>query len=240
MKIGAEINFNSKFILMKHKLKGKGLIRQGAPPKIRALLEKYGDQRITMLQVGRFPIYSVIERLANIISLGKWEENKAKLKYDKMFHLFFIITLEDGFSFKLERNQVVTVKTDTTAQKDEERMSVNPKGATLAKFLGKGEDKAKPQNLWVYDSISNNCQCFVRDCLRGIGAWNSALHSFVMQDAASLIEGFSWFKGIARAVTDAAAVVDHVQEGEGQHGYGKKIVFKTPVLDRVKKKYGIV
>lgn len=216
---------------MERKLKGEGLIREGAPPKIRALLDTYGDQKIVGLQVGRFPIYSAIEKLANIITLGQWEENKAKLKYDKMFHLFLLITLEGGHRFRLERNETVHVKPIPEQIEGEDRTNVKVFGHNikLRPFIDKAEAQAKPRNLWRYDAIDNNCQCFVRDCLKGSNIWTANLNAFVMQDAYKLIEGFEWFKDLAKTVTDAAAVVDHVQEGEGKT--------KTPVLDSVKKKY---
>src|SRR5579872_5917264 len=46
--------------------------------KFREFLDKYGDQHIMKLLVVRKPIFPIIEKIANLISLGKYEQVKSK------------------------------------------------------------------------------------------------------------------------------------------------------------------
>ena len=95
-----------------------GGVRKNAPPAIRRFTEQNGDAKITKIVVCRKPIVPAIERLASWVSGGRWDSNKKDLQYDKMFHLFLIMTLDNGRSIKLEKNQVVELSTNTATGSD--------------------------------------------------------------------------------------------------------------------------
>ncbi len=86
-----------------------------ASPIVRAWLEKYGDDQIADIKICRKPIFSMIEKLANLLSSGKWEENKQSLSYDKMMHLFALFRvwhrdMDNVKCFKIEKNYIVEIK----------------------------------------------------------------------------------------------------------------------------------
>jgi len=132
-----------------------------------------------------------------------------------MFHLYLVISLDNGKTFKFEKNHIPEISMGSDAGKETMAVST-PSNLSFDEFVKKGESKAGGTKLWVYDAFSANCQCFVRDLLRGAGVWTSALNSFVMQDAFAVIKGFSWFQKLTKKVTDAANVADVVAHGEGQ------------------------
>ena len=77
--------------------------------KIKKILNKYGERKIRAIRIGRRPINNKVEKAFNIISLGKWSKLRDQYYYDKLFHLFLIITLEDGSVISLEKNSIVTM-----------------------------------------------------------------------------------------------------------------------------------
>ena len=81
-------------------------VREHASPSIRRFTAANGDAKITKIVVCRMPVTPAIEKLASIISAGRWDANKKKLQYDKMWHLFMIMTLDNGKIFKIEKNHL--------------------------------------------------------------------------------------------------------------------------------------
>jgi hypothetical protein len=83
--------------------------RDVAPPRIRKFIEDHKDWTFESVQVCRAPIFSIIQKTINV--LRKITFRKADPKYDKLFHLYMLITLKspDGKSsgtWKMERNEV--------------------------------------------------------------------------------------------------------------------------------------
>ena len=80
--------------------------------KIKKILDKYGKQKIREIYIGRRPINSMVERAFDIISLGKWSKLRNEYYFDRLFHLFLILTMEDGTIISLEKNSIVTMTED--------------------------------------------------------------------------------------------------------------------------------
>ena len=82
---------------------GKGLIqrvkdiwngiRRKASPSVRKFTKENGTSNLVKIIIDRQPILSFVDTAASWLSLGLWDQNKAKLGYDKMLHLFMIIEL---------------------------------------------------------------------------------------------------------------------------------------------------
>ena len=205
-------------------------VRQRASPSIRKFLETNGDAKITKIIIGRQVVTPMVEKVASWLSLGKYDENKKKLSYDKMMHLFMIITLDNGKTFKLEKNHLPEISITSNAGND--TMAVKAQNISLNEFFGNAEKKAGGTKLWIYDAITQNCQYFVKWCLQGAGVWTDELNKFVMQDAGKVIEGLSWFQKIARKLTDTANVLDVAKEGNGKKQRFKEKIKK--VLKRLR------
>jgi hypothetical protein len=193
-------------------------VRKVAPPALRKFTEQNGDAKISTIVVCRKPIISAIEKLASWVSGGRWDANKKSLQYDKMMHLWLVIGLDNGRKIKIEKNQVVEFSTNADTGNDF-RDAPAPRSITWRAMLTAAESAAGgAEKLWVYDSITQNCQYFARAILKACGSWNAELEKFVMQDAAKVIEGMPWFQKVGRAITDAANVADVVMNGQGRFG----------------------
>ncbi len=189
--------------------------RSAGPPAVRDLISKQGIQRIAAITVCRIPVQSYIQSLLKIVSFGRSEDIKAKLAYDNLYHLYMNITLENGVSFSLEKNQVVTVgkARDRAGSKC---VSVPDVGAvTLKEFIDRGE-KALGRHFYHYDFERYNCQNFVSTLLRSSGMLTSGLDKFINQDIVTVAKSLpSAFKSFANFVTDVAGRLDILQHGAG-------------------------
>ena len=194
-------------------------VRKNAPPTMRRMMEKYGDTQIVQLKVCRKPIFTIIEKLANLLSLGKYEENKSKFSYDRMFHLFMVIRLGSGEVIKIEKNHVVEIGKTSWEQSGKGLEEVTGEaGVTLNQMVSGAEKLVGPSKLWVYDARTQNCQFFIQWLLKGCGRWTPELAKFVMQNAAGVLKDMDLLGKAARTVTDIAGIADVAMQGAG----GKK------------------
>jgi hypothetical protein len=161
------------------------------------------------------------------MSSGKWEENKEKLSYDKMFHLFMLVRvlLNGGKEkvLKVEKNHVVEiVPASWMATEQTETMIVHTHSdMTLNKMFKDGIKSVGESKFWQYDARTQNCQVFIKALWGGHSSWNSKVESFVMQDAEKVLENLGVLGKVAKVVTDVAAVADVAMNGKGhRRGYG--------------------
>jgi hypothetical protein len=171
------------------------------------------------MKVCRKPIFTIIEKLANWFSNGKWEENKKNLSYDRMMHLFVLIKLANGMTIKMEKNQVVQIanaKWDTDSKTESVPVRVS-ESMTVGSLLDKGEKHiGSAEKFWVYDARTQNCQFFIQWCLKGSGLWTTELEKFVMQDAQGVLKDLGYLGKAAKVVTDIASVGDVILNGKGK------------------------
>ena len=191
-------------------------VRKTASPSIRKFTKENGSAIVTKIVVCRQPVTPFIEKVATLISLGKWDANKKKLGYDKMLHLFMIITLNNGKTFKLEKNHLPEISSNTTIPKDHMNVGKSP-NISWADFLYRAERTAGGDRLYVYDAIRANCQNFVHDCLKGADVLTPELNKYIMQNATAVIEGLPWFEKLARKLTDTRNVLDVAQNGGNEN-----------------------
>lgn len=200
---------------VKETLKG---VRKHASPSVRQWLEKHGDVQISDVVIARKPIYSMIEKLANLFSSGQWEKNKEKLSYDRMFHLFMLIRLSDGTVAKVEKNQVVEIKSARWGvDRETEHLKYSiANGKTMNELVKGAEAKVGAEKVWVYDARTQNCQFFLKWLLSDAGGWTKEIEQFVMQDAEKVLEGLGVLGDVARVITDIAGVADVAMNGAGR------------------------
>ena len=189
--------------------------------KIINILEKYGDMKIKSIRIGRRPINSLVEKAFNIISLGKWSQLREQYYYDKLFHLFLIITLENGTVISFEKNSIVTmtVNDERCSMKDVDCMNLDymPDSITLNQLARKPLERVGKEKYFNYDPFSQNCQAFISLLLNTFGLLTPKVKEFVYQDISEIVEKLPFYvKYIAKAVTDIDATISKVT------GAGKK------------------
>jgi hypothetical protein len=192
-------------------------IRKHASPSVRKWLEKYGDMEVYQLKLCRRPIRSMIEKLANLLSLGKFEANKEKLSYDKLMHLFMVVEMADFKTFTIEKNHVVEItpaKWEQNSDTEEMQLPISTQFKIGKQFIS-AEQNVGAERLWVYDARTQNCQYFIKWMLQHTSAWSARAEKFVMQDVVGVLEGMGFLGKAAKVVTDIAGTADTIINGKG-------------------------
>ena len=183
--------------------------------KIKKILNKYGNQRIREIYIGRRPINSMVERAFDVISLGKWSKLRDKYYYDKLFHLFLIIQMDDDTVISFEKNSIVTMTESDPrcSMKDVEcvKIEYQTDSITLDELVKKPLERIGKEKYFVYDPFEQNCQIFIRNVLETFGLYNKKINDFVYQDLTEIVSRLPWYvKYAAKTVTDVDATVSKI------------------------------
>jgi len=160
------------------------------PPE-RKLMEQYGEKVITKIVIQRAPIKTVpVDNLMNLITGGNFNKSLKEYGYDKLFHLFMIITLEDLTEISLEKNETIQMK-KSPQKSDYESLNVSLSGKviTLNELMEKTSN-LMGSNFFPYHPINNNCQTFISSVMKAIGLNTSQIDTFVNQPVDKLFETY--------------------------------------------------
>lgn len=178
--------------------------------KNKKILKKYGDEKIVALRVGRRPINSMVEKAFNLISLGKWDTLRKKYYYDKLFHLFLILTLEDGTKLSLEKNDIVNMEENDgrCSQKNVEclELEYQQNSISVDELVKKPLNRIGKEDYFIYDPFKLNCQIFIKSILETFGLYDNNTKNFVYQDIKDIVKELPFYvKWSGKAVTDIGA-----------------------------------
>ena len=183
--------------------------------KIKKILDKYGNQRIRSIYIGRRPINDMVEKAFNIISLGKWSKLKNQFYFDKLFHLFLIIQMDDDTVISLEKNSIVTMTENDMrcSMKDTECVKIDypTDSITLDDLVRKPLERIGKEKYFIYNPFQANCQMFIRAVLQTFGLYSKRVDDFVYQDITDIVKELPWYvKYVAKGVTDLDATVSKI------------------------------
>jgi hypothetical protein len=199
--------------------------RNDYPPKMREIIQKYGDKPIMRMQACRTPLSSFMTTALNIASLGEFNKRFANMPHDKLFHLDLRVEIADdtGKSKKLttillEKTEVLNADVNPKKQKDTECSLIQfPKPLTINKLL-EGAKKIQGDKFFKYSANNNNCQDFIMALLKGSNAGNQQNYEFVKQDTKELFKGLPFFRKLTNTVTDIGAAANTLMEGKSIKG----------------------
>ena len=165
--------------------------------KIKNILNKYGNQKIRAIRIGRRPINTMVEKAFNIISLGKWSKLRDQYYYDRLFHLFLILTLDDGTVVSLEKNSIVNMEENDPrcSMKDVECVEIEypADSLTLDELVRKPLERIGKEKYFVYQPFDQNCQIFLRAVLETFGLYSKKVDDFVYQDITEIVKRLPWY-----------------------------------------------
>lgn len=202
----------------------------------RKTIEKYGDWKIMRLMVFKKPIMKALDMVLNAITLSKWEKAKSEYKIDKLFHVGFIMVLNDS------NGNYANIMNEKTSQPDIFKISFNidnygeqmvvplkDRTITFSEFVEKTK-KEMGKNFFKYDAMrQNNCQNYVKSALKGNDLDSKELEDFFFQDLADLVAEIpSYTPKISKAITSLGAYFNKVI-GKGKPIRQRSIgTFDTP------------
>lgn len=211
--------------------------RNDYPPKVRGLIEKYGESAIKAITIDRTPVPSVLTEALNAVSFGAFKRRFSKLPYDKLFHLRLDLTLANDTKLAVEKNEVINMYTSPKKLKGAEQKIIEnvPNNLTLNKLLEGGQN-IQGKNWFNYSAYNNNCQDFIVALLKGSNIGNEQDINFVKQNTESLFKGDSFLRKFANTVTDIGAKVNEITTGAGiASGKTKQLLNENNLLIAYKK-----
>lgn len=182
------------------------------PFHVSQLLRNKGSLRIVDISyICREPINSIIDKLFNVLSLGKFDEAKKKLGYDDMFHLYLVLKLENGESIRIEKNQDINIITNPQLKGDILKINLNDKKFNLAESLENTRKVMGKEKFIKYDAFNNNCQDFVLAWMKGNGLIDSNQQAvqFIKQKADELLKQMpQYISTIANTTTQTGSYIN--------------------------------
>lgn len=176
---------------------------------VRDLLSQYGNKKITAIKICRSPVSSAVQTAMNVASLGAFKKRLERSPHDELYHLFALITLEDGTVLTLDKQAQITLKVGNKTYKD--AVNVAPPFTTLNEMLEKTKAHMGNSAFFGYNANGNNCQNFLFKFLMTNGKSTPEIKTFILQDVKSLfddnLEYFSKF------VTDLGSKISTIQYG---------------------------
>lgn len=162
--------------------------------KVEAALITTDNDPIIALTVFRVPLQTYVDVGLAGVSAGEWDVAMKKYGYDQIFHLYMIAKLKSGNSYIIEKNEIINV---TIARPDQMsitdpnyRMEVpfdpSKRILTIRRILSNCLIIEGKDLFYTYDFKTNNCQVFVRDCLKGSGLLTPDLEKFIIQPIAEI------------------------------------------------------
>ena len=177
-------------IAIKRKLIQAGFAFNALPANIQSLMDKYGNKLITSAKVCRKPIPQTLEKIADLFTLGKFNEIKKKLGYDYYYHLYVDLVLDDNTPITLEKNQVINIseghKSNPSACMEIPKLT-NSK-ITLSEYFNTAVQKYGADFIFDYEMLHKNCQRFVEALNTANGVSNPELRKFVNQNIADAVQ----------------------------------------------------
>jgi hypothetical protein len=205
-------------------LKGAGIIdtakavvfgRSRYAPAQQRIIDKYGSEPIVSIKIGRSPLPSLINKALDILTLGNFQKLLKQYSYDKLYHLFMIVSLSNGVKILVEKNSGINIQIKSSYNpKNTEYVDATyiPSGLTFKELLDNGQ-QVLGNKYWPYDSTKSNCQQYIIGLLKGSSILTKQLQDFVYQDTASLFKDYQIALKVVKGITDIGSVADIIKIG---------------------------
>lgn len=185
-------------------------------PAIQSILKKHGDIKIRGAIIKRTPVPSLITQALGTIS-PEFAKRLKESPYDKLFHLFLVLQLENGKVVVVEKNETLSVtdRYKKRGKEEEEKQVSVPQGLTLNTALEKTQQSMGTEKFFGYSAKDNNCQDFLVAFLKANNMGNEEVFKFVKQDTAYLFKNLPILRKISNTLTDIAGRANVALEGTG-------------------------
>lgn len=179
------------------------------PPKMRKQLELYGDEKITDIELFRYPLKE-LGLLAKLASLGR-------TPYDELFHLGMRI----NGKYTLDKDAVLNfVKEPNPASGKQNaeyrKLGKPPNDMTINELLDKTQKRVGKVRFYKYSALKNNCQRFVADLLNTLGLKGN--DKWVLQhldEVKKVLPSFT--EPLAGVINTGKEILDRFLYGEGKN-----------------------
>jgi hypothetical protein len=183
---------------------GAALGSNRLPKSFRDNLAKHGGKKIINIQVVREPLAKAVNAFGNLLTAGKLDEVARGQGQAGFFHLYSILTLDDGTKLRYEKNARPELESTNGRMGDKaEAVNASGGGVSLRDFIERAMKRMGEDRYISYDALRNNCQDFLMNSLSASGLLQPDLATFIKQDTTKLIEESPSFgQKLGKAATD--------------------------------------
>lgn len=194
-------------------------IREGPSGRSTSRLKKFlneNQNKVVDIKLARKPIIKPVHKFLDAVSFGKFSKKAKELNYSDVYHNYLIITLDNGKTFKLEKNAVVEYKPAKASDFKHEIFDIPLQGKdlTMLEMINKASE-GKGESFWKYKANSNNCQDFTRNVIVENGLLPQDDKTVELQDAKTLVNTLPGGSKLTDSITNTAAIGDRLLHGDG-------------------------
>jgi hypothetical protein len=189
--------------------------RDDYQPKGRDILKKFGQLKIKSIEIGRDPVIDAIKNVLDLVSGGVFNKRVGK-SFDDLFHLFIVITLENGKKIMTEKNEVIIISESIPGRsgKAEYKIVDNIPSITLQELFDRTKQRMG-NKFFKYSGKDNNCQDYIVNMFKANNIGNESDIEFIKQDTKQLFKGLPGLRKFSNTVTDFAGKLDVLISGVG-------------------------
>lgn len=145
-------------------------------------LNEYGNIPIKIVSVYRRPLHFFLTTALNLLLRFSYQEILDKYGYDKLFHLYLIVKLENGKNIIMEKNSVINIAPiDNIANDEHFDINVENRNITMNLMI-KNTYEMMGNNMYLYNAFNNNCQVFVANLLQSVDLLHGNAKELILQN----------------------------------------------------------
>lgn len=189
-------------------------------PASRMTLIQYGSATVREITLIRKPIQTYVNTLMNVLTRGKFNDFCRKFKYNNIFHISILFTLDLPNSRRvytlLEKTQIIHITTaDVISGPPCEYLAVQAPHAKSFLDMVRAVQATEGENFFNYDFLDNNCQTFAQNFLKANHIYDPSVHDeFILQDINSLHNELpKYVRSITNIAVSIRAHIDKFLEG---------------------------
>lgn len=150
------------------------------------LIDKYATNTVVSIKFGRTPLPFLLTKVLQVVSLGAFQTLVKAAGFDKLYHLFAILTLDTGTTILLEKNSTINIK-EVSGYNPPRAEYTQPIATNVAfkELLDKTQSK-QGAKYFKYSVFTNNCQIFLLNMLQANNLLTPTLKNFIYQNPADL------------------------------------------------------
>ena len=181
------------------------------PLEFERTLAQYAPTPIQNVVICRKPIQEVFRTVLNVATKGELESKLKGKGYDELYHLYAVLTLNDGTQLQYEKNQRPVLTPYRPTNEEGECIYVERTiGIHLGEFIGNAISRMGKTRYVRYDAIRNNCQDFLLASLEANSLLTKPIADFIKQDVEDLIS--PQIQKRASLITDVAGVASDIRD----------------------------
>jgi len=183
--------------------------RSGYPPNVKRILDQYGNERITFLELRKYPIDPNLNKFLNVIVAM---HGKA-VPYEKLFHLSMFARTDAGTNLLIEKNYVFNMEVNPQEFPNTQRMEVPIHNHMPVIEMLERTKEEMGGNFFSYSSKDNNCQDWTLAFMNANGLNTAEFQNFIKQDVEQSMNGLVDLRKFLNTMTDTARWFDIIKQG---------------------------